>query len=62
MLTVFLKAPATKVPGLVFCAGQTATGEIKAATVCLTFPIIPHYTPIPNRFTEKSFTEPQRSP
>lgn len=25
--------PATKVPGLVFCAGQTATGEIKQATV-----------------------------
>ncbi|KAG9508345.1 hypothetical protein J7337_001909 [Fusarium musae] len=24
--------PATKVPGLVFCAGQTATGEIKQAT------------------------------
>lgn len=28
--------PATKVPGLVFCAGQTATGEIKQATVRLT--------------------------
>ena len=27
--------PATKVPGLVFCAGQTATGEIKQATVSL---------------------------
>lgn len=26
-------APATKIPGLVFCAGQTATGEIKEATV-----------------------------
>lgn len=26
-------APAVKVPGLVFLAGQTATGEIKAATV-----------------------------
>lgn len=26
-------APAVKVPGLVFCAGQTATGEIKQATV-----------------------------
>ncbi|KAL5461973.1 hypothetical protein PMIN07_005067 [Paraphaeosphaeria minitans] len=26
--------PAVKVPGLVFCAGQTATGEIKQATVC----------------------------
>ncbi|RYO65168.1 hypothetical protein AA0113_g5438 [Alternaria arborescens] len=25
-------SPATKVPGLVFCAGQTATGEIKQAT------------------------------
>lgn len=25
--------PAVKVPGLVFCAGQTATGEIKQATV-----------------------------
>ncbi|RSH82333.1 uncharacterized protein EHS24_007300 [Apiotrichum porosum] len=25
-------APAVKVPGLVFLAGQTATGEIKAAT------------------------------
>ncbi|CAK7199874.1 hypothetical protein SEUCBS139899_002560 [Sporothrix eucalyptigena] len=24
--------PACKVPGLVFCAGQTATGEIKQAT------------------------------
>ncbi|KAI0167599.1 Endoribonuclease L-PSP/chorismate mutase-like protein [Pestalotiopsis sp. NC0098] len=24
--------PAVKVPGLVFCAGQTATGEIKQAT------------------------------
>ncbi|KAH7419253.1 Endoribonuclease L-PSP/chorismate mutase-like protein [Cadophora sp. MPI-SDFR-AT-0126] len=24
--------PAVKVPGLVFCAGQTATGEIKSAT------------------------------
>lgn len=27
------KGPATKVPGLVFLAGQTATGEIKQATV-----------------------------
>lgn len=27
--------PATKVPGLVFLAGQTATGEIKQATVSL---------------------------
>ncbi|KAL2871424.1 RidA family protein [Aspergillus lucknowensis] len=27
-----LVGPATKVPGLVFCAGQTATGEIKQAT------------------------------
>lgn len=25
--------PAVKVPGLVFCAGQTAGGEIKEATV-----------------------------
>ncbi|KAM0750915.1 YjgF-like protein [Meredithblackwellia eburnea MCA 4105] len=25
-------SPATKVPGLVFCAGQTATGEIRQAT------------------------------
>jgi hypothetical protein len=25
--------PAVKVPGLVFCAGQTATGEIGQATV-----------------------------
>ncbi|WRT70488.1 uncharacterized protein IL334_007486 [Kwoniella shivajii] len=24
--------PAVKVPGLIFCAGQTATGEIKQAT------------------------------
>ncbi|UZJ50693.1 hypothetical protein CBS101457_000013 [Exobasidium rhododendri] len=24
--------PAVKVPGLVFCAGQTATGEVKQAT------------------------------
>jgi enamine deaminase RidA (YjgF/YER057c/UK114 family) len=30
-----LAAPATKIPGLVFCAGQTATGEIKQATVGL---------------------------
>ena len=28
--------PAVKVPGLVFCAGQTAGGEIKQATVSLT--------------------------
>ncbi|BCS02639.1 RidA family protein [Aspergillus luchuensis] len=27
--------PAVKVPGLVFCAGQTATGEIKQATEVL---------------------------
>lgn len=26
-------SPASKVPGLIFCAGQTATGEIKQATV-----------------------------
>lgn len=25
--------PAVKVPGLIFCSGQTATGEIKQATV-----------------------------
>lgn len=25
--------PASRVPGLIFCAGQTATGEIKQATV-----------------------------
>lgn len=30
--------PATKVPGLVFCAGQTATGEIGQATVGLQKP------------------------
>jgi enamine deaminase RidA (YjgF/YER057c/UK114 family) len=30
-------SPATKIPGLVFCAGQTATGEIKQATVRLSF-------------------------
>ena len=30
--------PAVKVPGLVFCAGQTATGEIKQATVRLSSP------------------------
>lgn len=29
--------PAVKVPGLVFCAGQTATGEIKQATVSYSF-------------------------
>lgn len=29
--------PAVKVPGLVFCAGQTATGEIKQATVSLIY-------------------------
>ena len=33
VLTKCVKAPATKIPGLVFCAGQTATGEIKEATV-----------------------------
>ncbi|POR31081.1 Protein mmf2, mitochondrial [Tolypocladium paradoxum] len=27
-----LSGPAVKVPGLVFCAGQTATGEIRQAT------------------------------
>lgn len=32
MLAICL-GPAVKVPGLVFCAGQTATGEIKQATV-----------------------------
>lgn len=30
-------SPASKVPGLIFCAGQTATGEIKQATVSLSF-------------------------
>jgi enamine deaminase RidA (YjgF/YER057c/UK114 family) len=34
-LSVCLAGPAVKVPGLVFCAGQTATGEIKQATVRL---------------------------
>ncbi|KAK5806944.1 hypothetical protein VI817_001202 [Penicillium citrinum] len=29
---LLLLGPAVKVPGLVFCAGQTATGEIKQAT------------------------------
>lgn len=29
----FSQGPAVKVPGLVFCAGQTAIGEIKQATV-----------------------------
>lgn len=33
-LLTCLAGPAVKVPGLVFCAGQTATGEIKQATVC----------------------------
>ena len=32
-MVTHLPAPAVKVPGLVFCAGQTATGEIKQATV-----------------------------
>ncbi|RMY24672.1 hypothetical protein D0867_01219 [Hortaea werneckii] len=27
-----MSPPATKIPGLVFCAGQTATGDIKPAT------------------------------
>jgi hypothetical protein len=35
LLTNLVIGPATKVPGLVFCAGQTATGEIKQATVSL---------------------------
>lgn len=41
-----IAAPATKVPGLVFCAGQTATGEIKQATVfTITFrPKLAHRT------------------
>ena len=30
-------SPASKVPGLIFCAGQTATGEIKQATVSYSF-------------------------
>jgi hypothetical protein len=33
VLVADTSAPAVKVPGLVFCAGQTATGEIKQATV-----------------------------
>ena len=37
LVTCFV-GPAVKVPGLVFCAGQTATGEIKQATVC---PFVP---------------------
>ncbi|KAJ5999584.1 translation initiation inhibitor [Penicillium sp. IBT 35674x] len=36
--------PAVKVPGLVFCAGQTATGEIKQATVSPVF-FPPHIKP-----------------
>ncbi len=32
-----LSGPAVKVPGLVFCAGQTATGEIKQATAGLVY-------------------------
>lgn len=36
-LTIHVPGPAVKVPGLVFCAGQTATGEIRAATVRLSF-------------------------
>lgn len=36
-LTTINTGPATKIPGLVFCAGQTATGEIKQATVSNTF-------------------------
>lgn len=36
--TMWLAGPAVKVPGLVFCAGQTATGEIKQATVRLSCP------------------------
>ncbi|RMX90208.1 hypothetical protein D0869_00279 [Hortaea werneckii] len=27
-----MSPPATKIPGLVFCAGQTATGDIQPAT------------------------------
>jgi hypothetical protein len=34
-LIIHVPGPAVKVPGLVFCAGQTATGEIRAATVRL---------------------------
>lgn len=34
-LAIRFAGPAVKVPGLVFCAGQTATGEIKQATVSL---------------------------
>ena len=38
-LTVRSLGPAVKVPGLVFLAGQTATGEIKQATVSLRFSV-----------------------
>ena len=35
--------PAVKVPGLVFCAGQTATGEIEQATVGVAIPACKRY-------------------
>lgn len=55
-----LTGPAVKVPGLVFCAGQTATGEIKQATVRLVLGFlfflfsnwVWHHLPTDNRFTK----------
>jgi hypothetical protein len=53
--------PAVKVPGLVFCAGQTATGEIKQATVRLSGPgriyYFIHWLILISFTTENRFTE-----
>lgn len=59
-----LIGPAVKVPGLVFCAGQTATGEIKQATVSLVllFPFVLFSTQVSHHLpTDNRFTKPQRS-
>lgn len=52
--------PAVKVPGLVFCAGQTATGEIKQATVGETLRSL--YVPFTYSILAKSSPEFERGP
>lgn len=65
LVTCFV-GPAVKVPGLVFCAGQTATGEIKQATVCHFVPGVstPLFSDLGshNIPTENRFTKPQGGP
>ena len=61
-MLIEIPGPAVKVPGLVFCAGQTATGGIKQATVRQSFTTAMSMNTTDRRFIAHRPSKSQGSP